>query len=125
MPVSRHLLYKCLYGDDSDKIPGIPSIGKIRALELVSKYSSFEKILEDFTKKEKRYAMEQSVIDNVPIYERNLKLMDLKLCFQDETLKLLVKRKVNEKNMSRENLFDTLSEFRIENLTDKILCSKS
>jgi len=60
VPREQFLKYKALIGDKSDNIPGVPRVGKKTAIKILN-----NGIEENLTK------------DNLEIYERNIKLMDL------------------------------------------------
>lgn len=45
LTADKYVFYKCLVGDASDNIKGIPQIGKVRALKIVNNCSDFEQLL--------------------------------------------------------------------------------
>jgi DNA polymerase-1 len=124
IPLKHFLTYKCLRGDDSDNIKGIHGIGEITATELIETYGSFENMVLEISKKEKVSSKEKKILEGKEIFKRNVALMDLRLCFIDDNLKMLVRQKVNDFKASREELFELLGEFQLETLTDKVINPK-
>lgn len=115
------LTYKCLRGDTSDNIKGIPGVGEITAKELLSKYGSFENMLLEIDKKEKKSAKEKALLENKHIFERNVKLMNLSITATDPLLKEIVKSKVRKSNLNKERLLQVLTELQLTQHFEKII----
>jgi 5'-3' exonuclease len=77
-------LYKSIKGDESDKIKGVPGVGKVNATKIVSnlKEPTIEALF-DFCSNstDKKH---KAVIDNFKIVKRNMKLMDFRYIEVDE-----------------------------------------
>lgn len=65
VPVDCYVIYKAIKGDASDKIPGLPGFGKVRAARLARNWSK-ENVSEEYRS----------------IVERNIRLMDLTLGYK-------------------------------------------
>jgi DNA polymerase-1 len=71
--------YLCLTGDASDNIPGYPGIGEKRAMDFLSKFPSIAHFLEDEDASYK--GIDKTKL--IPIYDRNLQLIDLEVHFKE------------------------------------------
>lgn len=68
--------FKCMVGDSSDGIGGIPGVGEKTAKQVLEQYGHVTNILEDETDLPRRIRL---VIDNLDIFVRNLEMMTLHL----------------------------------------------
>jgi len=95
--------FKCLTGDGSDNISGVPGIGAKTAAQILQKYDTLAKAIsegKDELMKSKRTA---KIFDHLAVIERNKQLVDLRNiddATQEECLTAI------DKAFSREYVFD-------------------
>lgn len=94
-----YLDYKCMVGDKSDGIPGIPGVGDKTAKKFIEEFGSLQDILNGLSKKETKRQKEQDLITNVAILNRNRKLMSLKIPISDVELQNHIKQKVQNETV--------------------------
>lgn len=95
-----YLDYKCMVGDTSDNIPGIYGIGDKTAKKMIEEYGTLQEILNGIADKKVRSKKEQDVIANVPLLNRNRKLMSLKIPILDENLQFIIRDTIQNKTKS-------------------------
>ncbi|HHL71452.1 MAG TPA: DNA polymerase I [Bacteroidetes bacterium] len=78
VPPEQIVDYLALVGDSSDNVPGVPKVGKKRALELLQKFGSLEAILRNTGKIEKK-AIRESLQANEQAARLSQKLVTLDL----------------------------------------------
>jgi len=98
IPLKYCLDFKCIKGDDSDKIPGIPGYGgkeAKRARQLIYTYGNLDSIFNGLTAKIPKKKLEQQFLDSMAdgLIDLNLRLMDLRIPMKDQTLKALISQK--------------------------------
>jgi len=79
---SRWVDVKAMWGDSSDKIPGILGIGRVYAVRIMEKYKSIEQAVASMSDPDMPTAIRNLLLkvqDNWDIIYRNRKLIDLKL----------------------------------------------
>jgi DNA polymerase-1 len=106
------LRYKCLAGDNSDGIKGIPKIGEKTALKILSTKSQFNRwYLELNTETKQLYKDTKSIIDfeSIPIDLQNNFYSD----FDSYNFKKYEENKI--KNLIKENNFDRINIINIRN----------
>jgi DNA polymerase-1 len=121
IPLPLFLTYRAIVGDSSDNIGGIPSVGEKTAKKLISDFGTWQNMCNEIAKKEKPSAREKALLDNKHIFERNMKLMDLRITAKDDFLRFVVRQKVIEKKLDREKLLELLSEYEATSHMEKIL----
>lgn len=84
VPPEQYLCYKCLVGDKSDNIPGVPGVGPKRAASLLGQYGSVFDICDQIPLPGK-YKYIQAVNESKDQLLTNIELMDLKT-YCDEAL---------------------------------------
>lgn len=94
--------YKCIVGDDSDKIPGVYLVGPKTAIRLIEEYGDLQNILNKLCEKQNRSKKENYLIENVEILNRNRKLMSLKIPIADKKLQEIIKDKIQ--NQTKKDL---------------------
>jgi len=75
-PIEEYISYKVLSGDKGDNIPGIPSIGPVRASQLINTYGSAFNIYDNIPL-EGTYKYIQHINENADLILKNYELMDL------------------------------------------------
>lgn len=80
---SQWVEYRCMTGDDSDKIPGVQGIGEKRASAIMKEFGDLRRFFAT-PEAEKEKAYIKTLRSNGEIIERNRKLMDLKLLPENE-----------------------------------------
>jgi len=95
---NRFLEFKCLTGDASDGISGIPYMTKINAFELIKQFSSIEAMYDDATHAKLNKAT-KNVLSNAERLTLNKQLISLR---DDVEVKLLadVRNKINKKDFA-------------------------
>lgn len=75
-PIDEYISYKVLTGDKGDNIPGIPSVGPVRATELINNYGSAFNIYDNIPLAG-TYKYIQNINENAEVILKNYELMDL------------------------------------------------
>ena len=75
-PIEEYISYKVLSGDKGDNIPGIPSIGPVRATQLINTYGSAFNIYDNIPI-DGAYKYIQYLNENADLILKNYELMDL------------------------------------------------
>ncbi len=70
------LLYLSLLGDNSDNIPGVKGIGKVTASSIVSKYPTYDALIQNLDKLSPK--IRQSIQNSKDLIEKNISLVKLR-----------------------------------------------
>lgn len=75
-PIEEYISYKVLSGDKGDNISGIPTVGPVRATQLINTYGSAFDIYDNIPL-DGTYKYIQNINENAEVILRNYELMDL------------------------------------------------
>lgn len=84
-PAQDHLFAKCLEGDEGDNVPGVDGIGPVRALALITKYTTLGNLVSNLPLKGAAQYI-KNLNEFKPMFELTTKLMDLNTYCADAML---------------------------------------
>ena len=77
-PPKKYLIYKSMFGDDTDKVPGVKGIGDVYATEITSAVSKPREIVAYCRDHKRKNVRAVSSEENIELLKRNLKLFDMR-----------------------------------------------
>lgn len=110
---------KAMWGDNSDKIPGIDGVGEKKGLSYAKQMIDM-----DFSLKQKR-KLDVKVFDNLSVLKRNIKLVDIMWCVEEnfEEIKGRVQDSLRDQSQltsSKDSVEEFLKKYEIRTLSTGI-----